>query len=723
MSYNKKKLEILFVAFLGILSLFLIGGLFLVKTKGNNKDVVMNEICSSNFSVGKDANGNYCDYIELYNPGTEDIILDGYYLSDDKEVLNKYSLQGMSISSQGYLVVWLDGISNEELGRTGFGISNQGESVYLVKGNEEVIIDYVYVPKLTYNTSYARKEDGVGKWEILQNTVGQSNKGALDLPSQQLNEPVFSVESGFYEDEFYLKLKAGLDEEIYYTLDGSNPTKDSLKYRGKIKITDCSEKENIYAARTDLSATRDYVPDFKVDKATVVRAISYNTSQNTISDVATKVYFVGYDGKEEYKGFPIISLTADPEDLFNYETGIYGTGKTLDEYKEKGGLQNGELLSSFTDAEGRMHHLYEASNAYKEGKEWEREANLVYFNENHEYEFSQNVGIRIAGASTRSVPQKSLNIYARDIYDEEVVIPYSFFDGITATTFKLRHGGNSCMGIKITDAFLESLVEDRDVSIQRSRPCIVFLNGEYWGIYNIRERYNEEYISTYYGIDEENVWIMDGDRPKAGGNAALDAYNYFITMATECDLSYDDVYAMVSELIDVQSFIDYCCINLYTNNTDISFVQNMAAWRSAENDGSEYGDTKWRWMVFDMDYALQSYDVSADPGQWIKNYCLMQEPVFQSFMRNKNFREQFYKTLEEIGRENFNYALVSSELEEWKEIYEEQLLLNHVRFYNEGYGEKELEEDFAFIDNFFAQRFAFIEKGIEEMKAEETVPE
>ena len=719
MKLYKKGINIFLIIFLGILSLVFLSLVLVGEAAETKKDVLLNEICSSNFSVGKNERGNYCDYIEIYNPTAQDKVLDEYYLSDDKELLRKYSLQGMSVSAKGHLVVWLDGITDEDTGNVSFGISNEGEGIYLVKGEEEVIVDSVYVPELAYNTCYARMEDGTRQWNIMEPTIGAVNTGASVMPAKELETPQFNRESGFYEEKFYLKLKAGLGEEIYYTLDGSEPTPESVKYTGKIEIDNCTEQENRYAVRKDLSPTRDYTPDFKVDKATVVRAVSYNEATNKISNVVTKVYFIDYENQKEYEGFPVVSLVADPEDLFDYEKGIYGNGKKLDEYKENGGIQDGQLLGNYVDGNGQVHNLYEASNAFYEGKEWEREAEFIYFNKEHEYEFSQSVGIRIAGASTRGTPQKSLSIYGRDIYDKQVTFPCQFFDGIQSSTIKLRNGGNHNSGVKITDAFVESLVEDREVSIQRSTPCILFLNGEYWGIYNIRERYNEEYVSTHYGVSEENVWIIDGGRAKAGGSAASEAYDYFVAMATECDLSYDDVYAMVSELIDVQSFIDYCCINMYMDNTDLSFRQNMALWRSAENDGSKYGDTKWRWMVFDMDEAVQAFDESKDPGEWMENYCLMQEPVLQSFMRNEGFREQFYHTLLEIGSKNFDYETVSAKLEAWKEVYEEQLLLNHQRFFNEGYGKQELDEDFIFIDDFFARRRNFIERAVEEMKAED----
>ena len=715
MKLFKKGITIFSISILSVLTLFFTEVILVSEAAEVEQDVVLNEICSNNFSAGKNENGEYCDYVELYNPTTEDKVLDGYYLSDDKEMLKKYALQGKSVPAKGYLVVWLDEMLSLESSALCFGISDEGEGIYLVKGENEIIVDYVYVPKLAYNTCYARCGDGEGKWNILETSLGSTNADSVILPALGLDAPEFSAESGFYEEKFYLKLKAGLGEEIYYTLDGSEPTIDSLKYTGKIEIDNCSEQENVYAARKDLSPTRDYTPDFKVDKVKIVRAISYDAASNKISNVVTKVYFIGYENQKEYEDFPVISLVADPKALFDYEKGIYGNGKKLEEYKQNGGLKNGELVGSYADENGQVHNLYEASNAFNEGKEWERKASFIYFNEEHEYEFSQDVGIRIAGASTRGTPQKSFNVYGRDIYDEKVIFPYEFFEGIESSTIKLRNGGNHNDSVKIIDAFVESLLEDRNVSTQRSKPCILFLNGEYWGIYNIRERYNEEYISTYYGVNEDNVWIIDAGRAKAGESAAWEAYQYFVAMATECDLSYDDVYAMVSEFIDVQSFIDFCCINLYLGNGDLSFGQNMALWRSAENDGSKYGDCKWRWMVFDVDEAIGEAGEDVTPGEWMKNYCLMQEPVLQSFMKNAGFREQFYKTLLEIGKQNFEYETVSRKLEEWKDIYEEQLLLNHQRFFNEGFGKEQLEEEFSRIDNFFAGRYEFIKQAVEEV--------
>lgn len=415
-------------------------------------------------------------------------------------------------------------MSNEE---SGFQVSALGEEIFLSNSANE-IVDSVSVPELRYNTSYARTTDGGDEWWEMTATFGASNNDAEHLFCIKLQQPSFSAESGFYEEDFLLQIEGRADEKIYYTLDGSIPTLDSILYEEPITITDASRQDNIYSARTDLSPTNSYVPDFPVDKATVVRAISYNERNSCVSEVVTKVYFVGYQTKEEYDGLTVVSLVADPAALFDTQSGIYGNGAKYEEYVQNAGSTDGVPNSTYTDAEGNEYRLYEASNAFNAGKEWEREATITYFDDTHTYCFDQNVGIRIAGASTRGTPQKSLSVYGRDIYDREVYFEEEIFPDISTSTFKLRNGGNANEDVKIKDAFLQSLITDRDVAVQRSCPCVLFVNGEYWGIYNIRERYNEEYIWNYYRVNKENVFIMDGTVAEAGGEAATEAYDYMM---------------------------------------------------------------------------------------------------------------------------------------------------------------------------------------------------
>lgn len=681
--------------------------------------VVINEICSSNFSLMQDENGKYSDYIELYNPGSDPVSLDGYFLSDDENWLQKFALEPVIIPPKGYYVAWLDGTDDAEAGQNGFRINRSGEEIFLSSTNEEKILDSVAVPMLSYNTSYGRRNDGEQKWEKMTATAGGSNDKAGTATSVALNEPIFSVESGFYQEAFQLKITAPENAVICYTLDGSDPMPDASLYQTvsdigntslsqiSLEIGDASQQENIYAARTDLSPTRDYVPSFKVDKATVVRAVSYNIQENTISETVTKVYFVGYDQMDEYEDLPIISVVSDPDNLFDRETGIYGNGIKLEQYKADGGLQDETLLSSFIDENGVARHLYEASNAFNDGREWEKAATITFFDSDHNYTFTQDVGIRTAGMSTRGTPKKSLNIYGRDIYDDEnILFPYDFFPGAEYSSVKLRNGGNQNDDVMITDAFLGTLAEGRNVSIQQSKPCIVFLNGEYWGIYNIRERYTEEYLYNHFNVSLNNVYIIDSGDVRTGDDVAQSAYKDMMYILTELDFSYDDVYELGCSFIDIQSLIDYCCINLYIDNRDVGLEHNTALWRTETVDGTESGDGRWRWMVFDLDVSLHS-DSNSQPLGWMAEHALMKDPVIQNLMANEQFRKQFCITFMDVANTVYPYNIVHAELMKWKEIYTTQIVKSHQRFFDSTFTAEDYSKYIEDIDLFFQHRFSF----------------
>ena len=708
--YSKlQKIKLLFYLLLLSLAFFLLLKQ-LVKETNPPKSLLINEVCSSNFSLYKDESNNYPDYIELYNASETPISLEGYYISDDKSDLLKVALGAITLQPKEYHAVWLtDTAGSNEIG---FKINALGEELFLSNANKE-IIDSINVPKLRYNTSFGRTADGGEIWSEMATTFGGSNNEAELFPSIKLNAPNFNVESGFYNEEFSLQIESSPTEKIYYTLDGSTPTLNSTLYDNPIAISEATQQENVLSARTDLSPTNSYLPDFNVDKATIVRAISYNETDNSISEIVTKVYFVGYEEKAEYSDLPIISVVADPSDLLDYDKGIYANGKAYDDYMQNGGMVDGVLQTAYEDANGQTHNLYEASNAFNKGRNWEREASITYFDNSHTLGFEQNVGIRIAGASTRGTPQKSISIYGRDIYDDTVYFQEELFPNVKLSTFKLRNGGSGNADVKIIDAFLESFIDDRNVSVQRSKPCIVFLNGEYWGIYNIRERYDEEYLWNYYHVNTNNVWMIKNGSAEIGDSAAQEAYEYLRTLVTECDLTYDDVYAMVAEQVDVQSLIDYCCVNLYTDNIDISFVQNMELWRTIEPTENAYGDCKWRWMVFDMDITLNDYS-EADPSVWMQEYSLINEPFIQSFMKNEQFRKQFCITLMDLANINYSYEKVHPRLMDWQDIYQDQMVKNHRRFFDADFSAETYDTYIHSMDPFFENRFSFVMEGLDD---------
>ena len=680
------------------------------------QQVRISEVCSNNFSVICDEDGKYSDYVELYNPARVPVSLTGFSLSDDKYELGKCSFDSVILPPGGRFLVWLDGSKGDRVGHASFKISSRGESVYLSDGTGK-IIDYVEVPALSYNTVYARADEDPEVWSRCLASAGKENAKGGILPEPGLEEPVFSAESGFYGDAFALTIEAGDDEVIYYTLDGSVPTTQSFLYQEPLVIKDASPNENRYAARTDLAGVMDYIPAFCVDKATVIRAIAYDKEKNAASPVATRTYFVGFDRKEEYAGYPVVSLVTDPDNLFDSQAGIYTNGEAMEKYKREAGvLQDGEIPEAYVGGEGNTNYLYMASNAFYRGREWEREAVLDYFDETHAFDFSQGVGIRIAGQSTRSRAQKSFNVYARDIYDAGERLQSAFFNDARYTSVKLRNGGSDSEKSKIMDPFLQSLVRDREVSIQGCLPCALFLNGEYWGLYNIRERYQEEYFANHYKISEGNIWMIDSGEISIGSWDAWNAYDEMLRFVEENDMADMGNYQKFCELMDVQSLIDFYCVQLYIDNGDVGFDKNIALWRTAQKGSGEYEDGRWRFMLYDLDGALGSPQTNtfSESVEWKEDFDLMDETLIRSLLLNETFKKQFADTFREMAENDFAYDRVHEKLTEWKERYERQAVKSHQRFVSENFSAGEYDRYMDEIDNFFRERCDYILKYMEE---------
>lgn len=668
--------------------------------------VVINEVCSNNFAVKSNENNKYYDYIELYNPGKKTVSMDGCFLTDNEKELEKYSLEGISIPANGYALIWLDTNS-------AFRISKDGEKLFLTDSTHGIYLDQVIVPKLSYDTSYGRMQDGSSKWSVMSATPGGANEKAALLPTVSLDKPIFEVTSGFYDNAFTLHLYSPNGEKIYYTLDGSEPCADSFIYKEPLWIADNSPEENQYAGRTDLAPSSDYTPGFPVDKAVVVRAVCYNSVTNQISDIVTETYFIGYNARPEYRQTAVLSLVVNPNDLFDSQTGIYGNGAKFEEYIANGGMLDGKVLDNYVDANGEQQYRYMASNAFNEGREWERKASISYFDENHSHLFSQNAGIRISGNSTRSNPQKSINLFARDIYDDRTTFPCDFFDnGITYSSFKIRNGGGNAEELKFLDAFLEDAASDRNVSTQNSSPCVVFLNGEYWGIYNIRERYNAEYLASHHNLNADDIMYIKAGNAVTMPEETITAYQYMLNVITECDLIYDDTYALACDLVDIQSLIDYCCINLYLDNRDVTFGSNTALWRTTQ-EGTPYSDGKWRFMLLDLDECVHpdSNELTAI-GVQMANHPLLNEPAVASLLDNEDFRRQFCITFMDIANTTFSYKRMHSMLTRWSSLYEAQIIKDHQRFYNPSYDAQTFYKEVNQADTFFADRFSFAMKDL-----------
>lgn len=474
--------------------------------------------------------------------------------------------------------------------------------------------------------------------------------------------PEFSAEGGFYEEGFKLTLTVPEGTKVYYTLDGSEPSVESRMYIEPIQIETCQSRKGA-----------------QLLEATVVRAVSV-AADGEIGDVQTHTYFVARGMKEWYQ-VPVISLVADPVSLYDEEIGI------ISNYEEK-------------------------------GREWEQPAHFEYFLPDGERELSLNVGVRIHGGYSRRYDIKSFRLYARSEYDTQKNFKYDFFseglipavekngEGKNIEKFKrllLRAGGNESDAWETTmfrDILAQSLMTDTLLDVQAYQPAIVYLNGEFYGILNIRERTDERYLASHYNCSETEVAIYGFEYDKdsdgkvilppegepvfevameAGPEEEKSFFDEAYAFVTTQDMSDAANYAKAQEYFDIGNFIDYLCLQLYSGNNDWPH-NNCEAWRYVGEPTKEYGlDGKIRWLVFDVDFAFGLYGHSVSENvlasmvadqNWEQPYRDVLTCLFRAFLQNEGFKEQFRTRFAELLDTNFAPDRVLLKINTLEKIYE-----------------------------------------------------
>ena len=692
--FGKTKYTIVFTGLLAVsaATLFCCG---LVK---DSRTVVINEVCADNFSAYRNDAGEYTDYVELYNMSDSEV--SGLYISDSRKDLKKFRIEE-AIPSNGFFVA---SISKDA--ENGFGISKDGETIYL-SDEDGNMLDAVTLPRLMYDVTYSREEDGNGKFASLSATPGEANSGASHIDTSFIEGPVFSIEDGFYDEGTKLKISSSPWVNIFYTDDGSVPDENSQKYKGEITLTDASAKENVYA--NEIMYPTYNPPGYKIDKVNVISAVAINKLTGKKSKVVTHTYFVGFDKKEKYKDKQIMSLVFDPADLFDHDRGIYTLGKKYDEYKELGGftdLPEDEVPGSFTGDNGEIYYRSYFTNSEFSGKEWERKAHMTAFDSGHKDFFSQDIGVRISGESTRFVYQKALNLFARDIYDGQKNFAKSFVCN-NEKKVRLRKGDGR---IIYQEPFIQSVIGETGIPFQDSVPEVVFINGEYWGIYNLREQYDDNYFAERYGIPKDVLWTEKNSSVECGDSQTDENYKALYDVMMNGNMSDDAVYSQVESEIDINNMIDYYCMLIFFNDTDIDGEHNRFMFRSKEPGYGDYGDGKWRFAAYDLDITCE--DVEADT---VSYYRELDEKMFMPgfFYERPGFKELFYNRMVELTENELSYEHLSKKLAEWDKIYREQNIETVRRFEEDGYSEKEYEKDLEALDSFFKNRKEYVLKMLE----------
>lgn len=606
------------------------------------QSVKINEMMASNEGVILDEDGDFSDWIELYNPADESADLAGYGLSDDPDEPYKWVFPEFELGASEFLLVFCSGKDRLEgpYLHTNFSIKSSGEALYLTdpEGN---LIDELEALALATNYSYGFLLDGQAYRERFDiSTPGESNQNSPSV--------IFSHQAGFYPEPIALTLQATQGSSIHYTTDGSEPSFEDPQVEGSLVLFALSPgDEGISYIQTSINWQE---PDVPVHRIHTLRAAAFD-GEERLSPVYTKSYFIA----EEAGTHPVVSIVTEAANLFDEEGGIFVPGDTFDP-------NNPEWTGNF----------------FQRGSDWERDIHFEVFEEGL-LRTAQDAGMRIHGGKTRNAPQKSLRLYGRD-YHGAHKFHYPFFETKDKRVFDkliLRAHFGCWNKTMIKDGLSARIAQDLDFDTQHHRLCTVFINGEYWGMYAFRDYFDSDYFEEVYEVEKEDVSILihgSGIRPGfdetwgivEGSNGHYLALMDFIE---NNQLADESNYAYVASQLDVSSMIDFYCTAIYFNHYDWP-SNNHKVWRGEE-------ESSWRWMMYDFDsawgYRPSNFDTflyaSHPTGTSIYNtpYATW---LFRKLLESPHFIEAFAQRYACLLRNEFAQERVEGLLDEFVANYE-----------------------------------------------------
>ncbi|MDF2435745.1 MAG: hypothetical protein K0Q95_121 [Bacteroidota bacterium] len=426
---------------------------------------------------------------------------------------------------------------------TDFDLKSTGQILKLTDASGN-IKDLDTIPDMQINNTYGRRPDGAVSEYYFETPSPDTTNTISNFYTNYMGRPVFSLPPGFYNSAQTTSL-ASSSGIVRYTTDGSDPKQSSQIYSSPLQI----------------------------DSTTVVRARVYSSNPFALpGEVMTNTYFINED-----ISLPVISLTSDPYNLFDYNYGIYEMGPGAD----------------------TVNLPFAGANFWKG---WERPANIEYFEKDGDIGFETPSSIAIQGNYSKAWPQKGFTVKTSDNYKGSTVNYRLFPDkpGITKyKTFNIRNAGSDWNTAHMRDRFNQkNALKSTHLDVMDGEPCVLFINGKYWGVYEIRERQDKHYIESNSGVSENDIDFLqfDGDIIEGSNTAFLNMAGFIRTS----DMSVDSNYSKAESMLDIENFCDYMITETYIINIDWlgAYTNNIKFWRPNEPAG------KWRYILWDTDLSL-----------------------------------------------------------------------------------------------------------------------
>ena len=560
-----------------------------------NAQLVINEIMTNNVSFIMDDAYNFSMWVEVYNTSaTQEEDIAEYFFTDNTGEMEKWQPLSNNIPPGGYCVLWFERDDRE--GHASFKLKPEGGLLYLINKSHE-IVDVIKYPQQYRNISFGRQTDGASYWNFFDEpSPGASNNNKKNTFERCL-QPVFSLKNGFYDTPQVLTFNTPpAGETICYTTDNTEPLKNS----------------NCYIPGTVIS----------LDSTLVIRAKSFGEDKLS-SDVVTSTFFI----KERKPALRVVSISTDQRYLTNDTIGIYCDGTN-----------------------GITGNLQKTPKNFNQ--EWDRPVNFEFFDESGKPCLNQELDIRIVGGGSRESALKSIAVAPKKKFGDNL-LRYDFFKdskpGLKYEEIQMRNSGNDFKRTMMKDAFLQSIVMHRmDVDYEAYEPAVIFINGVYCGIENMRERANKSYVFSNYGLDNEDVYLIEATYKGVDSHNDIPTDPEFQKLSDflRSNTMTDDVnYQQACKMIDVNEFINYLMLEIFCANVDWPY-NNVKMWRKTENG-------KWRWILMDVEYSYSmgrvahntiTFALGENTKSIIGGYSSAPEwstVVFAELIKNESFRNKF----------------------------------------------------------------------------------
>ncbi len=492
---------------------------------------------------------------------------------------------------------------------TNFKLSSGGETIYITN-KDSSLIDSLRYPELRSGESFGRSSFDNEYYIFTETSPGNTNS-TNGFKSRSSN-PELTSKGGFFENQVSISLKdQSIGDITYFTEDGSIPTQQNEVFGTGSRIINTT-------------------------KTLKLRTFEAN---GIPSDVVVETYFI-----DENQNLPVVSISTHPDNLWSDEKGIYVIGT------------NGVTGYGF----------YEQGGA-NWNQDWEIPIHFEFYEENGSKAFSVGAGAKIYGGWSRLNPSKSLAIFFRGEYGTKS-LDYKMFESKAIENFQsliLRNSGNdfSSQGHSMfRDGLMTTLVNDTEVDLQGYRPAVLYLNGEYWGIHNIREKLNEHYVASNSNAQSDNIDLIQGGGEKNYPNGfgpihgTIENYNQLLNLINTSDLTDPEILEKVEAYIDLDNYIDYMASQIYFANRDWP-GNNIKAWRSREADG------KWRWILYDTDFGFglsyggkfdhNTLEFALEPNGPNWPNPSWSTVLFRKLVINEKFVEQFANRMADLMNINF----------------------------------------------------------------------